>query len=239
MPLLSPWAEKVSEKGLRGWFLTWLFTTLVPFARLGFAEVYGNGWAHSFGDADFDAIPFFWGECPWNSFGTFQYVSGFVGYVLLGFWLRKFVAEKRSVSVLSMPMLAAFVGSAIMGGGLLARLLAREFPISEPYAFAVELEIPIEYCSLGVVAMTYAWFVVIRAFCTGEGTFYRYVNRPLSDASYGVYLVHILFLMPISAALKPLFPTPMAILATAATTFFLSSLAVALIKRIPLLRALV
>ena len=42
-----------------------------------------------FGAPEFGPTPFLWGEAPWNHFGAFYYVSGFSGYMLLGFYFRK------------------------------------------------------------------------------------------------------------------------------------------------------
>ena len=85
MPLLSPWAERASEKEVRGWLAVWAFTTIFPYLR--------GLWGHLYGAPSFGAVPYLYGECPWNASGTFQYVSGFFGYMLLGFWFRKFVGE--------------------------------------------------------------------------------------------------------------------------------------------------
>ena len=90
MPLLSPWAEKVSERELRGWLAVWLFTTLFPFLR--------GLWGWLYGEPSFGAVPYLYGECPWNMFGSFHYVSGFIGYMLLGFWFRKFATERSLLS---------------------------------------------------------------------------------------------------------------------------------------------
>ena len=82
VPLLSPWAEKVTERELRGWIALWLATTTFPFLR--------SLWGTLYGAPPYGAVPYLYGECPWNSFGTFHYVSGFIGYMLLGLWFRRF-----------------------------------------------------------------------------------------------------------------------------------------------------
>lgn len=228
MPLLSAWAERVSEKELRSWLLVWLFTTTIPYLRWIFAAIYGSGWGHLFGEANFDNIPFFWGECPWNGFGTFHYVSGFFGYLLLGLWFRKFARELSSRKALMIAAPFGMIGALLMGVPFLGRLLSAangSWPFEAPYAFAVELETPIEYCSLGVAAMVFAWFVLIRSF-NSQGAFYCHVIRPLSEASFGVYLIHILLLVPAGGVIKSHLPTPLAIPLIAATTFVCSSILV-------------
>ena len=175
-----------------------------------------------------------WLECGWNGFGTFQYVSGFFGYLLLGFWFRKFADAWSPRKTLAIAAPVGAIGAVLMGVPFLGRLLVAakgSWPFEAPYAFAVELETPIEYCSLGVAAMVFAWFAVFRLL-THEGRLYAKVVRPLAEASFGVYLVHILLLVPIGAALKPRLPTPLAIPAIAGATFVLSSLAVLALRRL-------
>ena len=109
-----------------------------------------------------------------------------------------------------------------------------KFPFSAPYAHAVKMEMRIEYCSLGVALTTIAAFMVVRKLNLG-GVFYRRVVRPISEASYGMYLLHMLILTPVSAALIPQLPTPLAIAFTAAVSFSLSALAALLLRRLPVI----
>ena len=229
MPLFSPWAEKASEREARGWLLVWAFTTLFPFLRRLCEECCG--------DPSFGAVPYLYGECPWNAFGTFQYVSGFFGYMLLGFWFRKFADEWSWRKTLSVSALTGAVGAALMGLPFLTALMRPQYPLSEPYAYAVRAEMSIEYCSLGVALSTFAYFALIRKL-SFEGAFGRWVVTPLANASYGVYLVHILILAPVSAWLKPILPTPIGIFAVAAVTFAVSSVAVIVLRQIPLVKKL-
>jgi surface polysaccharide O-acyltransferase-like enzyme len=223
MPLLSPWAEKVSERELRGWLAVWLFTTTFPFLRRAWETLYG---APSFG-----AVPYLYGECPWNMFGTFHYVSGFVGYMLLGLWFRKFAAERSWARTLAKAVPMWVAGVAVIGIPFF--FYADKFPFSAPYAHAVKMEMSIEYCSIGVALTTIAAFMVVRKFHF-DGAFYRLAVRPVSEASYGMYLLHMFILAPVSAALNPHLPTPLAILATAAVSFAASAFAAIVLRRLPI-----
>ena len=222
MPLISPWAEKVSEKELRGWLILWLVTTSFPFLR--------KLWGLLFGDPSFGAIPYLWGECPWNMFGTFQYVSGFVGYMLLGFWFRRFVPELPWNKTLSMAVPLWGVGTAILGGFFLMRI--PECPFTRDYAFAVDLEMSIEYCSLGVALATVGVFMIVRKF-TYDGVFYRFVIVPLSKASFGAYLLHMFVLLAVFEKIRPDCPTMVTIALTAVISFAASSVISLALARIP------
>ena len=232
MPLLSPWADRASEKEVRGWLILWLFTTTFPFLR--------KLWGYFYGAPDFGAVPFLYGECPWNSFGTFHYVSGFFGYMLLGFYVRKFLPklDRRQTMSVALPLLV--IGWLIVSRFFYCRIsnYGTEFPVSAPYAAAVDLEMSWEFCSTGVAMTVAAYFLLLRRL-TGEGAFYMKVVRPLSEASFGVYLVHILILCPVVAALRPHMSTPATIAASAAATFAASSLVCVLGRKIPYVGKLV
>ena len=104
--------------------------------------------------------------------------------------------------------------------------------MSAPYAAAVDLEMSWEFCSTGVAMTVAAYFLLFRRL-TGEGMSYAKVVRPLSEASFGVYLVHILILCPVIAAPRPHMSTPTTIVISATTTFLVSSLVCALGRKIP------
>lgn len=224
MPLLSPWAEKAGKREIRMWIGVWLFTALFPYLRrISLAFV---------GDPSFGSIAYLWGECPWNGFGTFYHVSGFFGYMLIALYIRRFVSQfswSKTLAV-ALPLFAA--GFAIMACGLYFRIPADGFPVREPYAAAVDFETCIEYCSLGVAAAVVGLFLVIRKI-TADGTFYRRVIVPLSEASYGTYLIHMIALAPVSAALKGVVPMPLAVMAVASIAFVSSSLVSFAVRKIP------
>ena len=225
MPLLSPWAEKVGRRELGGWIALWSVTAAFPYLRrLSLAL----GVEPSFG-----SVAYLWGECPWNEFGVFQYVGGFLGYMLVALYVRKFVPafSWKKTLAFCVPLFAA--GLAIMAGGFYLRIPGGgAYPVHAPYAAAVDLEMSIEYCSLGVAAAAVALFLLARKF-TADGAFYRRVVLPASEASFGAYLIHILILVPVSSAFKGAMPTPVCVVAVAAVTFVASVAASCVLRRIP------
>ena len=98
--------------------------------------------------------------------------------------------------------------------------------------FAVDLEMSIEYCSTGVAAAVVAAFMIVRKI-KAEGAFYRWIVRPLSEASYGTYLLHIFVLLEVFDAVRPHCNTPMTIIATAVASYVIASAAAVLTRRIP------
>lgn len=223
MPLFSPWAQKVGKRELQGWILLWFFTTTFPFLR--------RLWGCMFGVPPFGAVEYLFGECPWNSFGAFHYVSGFFGYMLLGLWFQKFHIPSGWDRTIALALPLGLIGAAIIGVPFFN--YAEKFPFSAPYSAAVRMEMSIEYNSVGVVLATIAAFLVLRKFDFG-GTVYRLVVRPVSEASYGMYLMHMFLLPVFFCKLNPVLPTPLCIIATALVTYVACAVLSVAVRKIPI-----
>jgi len=243
MPLLSPWAEKVSSRELEVYLGIWLLTTLFPFVR----EAAG-GVAPLIQAADgLPAQAFFplWGEASWNAYGTFYYVSGFIGYLLVGLYLKKFLVRSRWLRWTGWSLF--LMGFVAIVRGLLNRFSAtgEVFPLSGDLAVAVAWETPITFCSLPVVLTSMGLVLVfLQGRQNGESPFYRHIILPLSQAGYGMYLIHMLVLAQFSAlyrnwlglgaeGLLGYWTTPVQILATALSSFVVVGVLAVAFQRIP------
>ena len=244
MPLLSPWAEKVGKRELQVYLGIWLFTTLIPFVRLfagGTAPViYGPS-----GIPNPARYPL-WGEASWNAYGLFYYLSGFVGYLLLGLYFRKFVGRLSWGRTLAVAVPAFLAGFAICCGGFLSGVWADSkgvFPVEGPVGLAALWEAPWLNDTFGVALMTVAWVLVFRRIGAG-GRFYDKVVVPVSKASYGMYLSHLLLLGVVSAwarsslgtgadGILGVWTTPVQIVSTAVLSFAGVALFCVLVRRIP------
>jgi len=244
IPLLSPWAEKVGKRELQIYLGIWLFTTLIPLIRQwvgGAAPVmYGPS-----GIPNAAKYPL-WGEASWNTYGTFYYLSGFVGYLLLGLYFRKFVGRLTWGRTLAIAVPAFLAGFAICCGGFLSRVWADSqgvFPVEGPVGLAALWEGPWLNDTFGVALMALAWILLFRKIERG-GRFYEKVLLPVSKASYGMYLCHMLLLGVVSAWLRTalgigpdgrlgLWTTPVEILSTAVLSFLGVALFSVAVQRIP------
>jgi surface polysaccharide O-acyltransferase-like enzyme len=244
MPLLSPWVEKVDKRELQLYLGIWLFTTLLPLLRdwLGGAApvIYGPS-----GIPNPAKYPL-WGEASWNSYGLFYYLSGMVGYLLLGLYFRKFVGELswKKTLALALPLFAG--GFAIGVFGFLRRVGADAqgvFPVEGPVGLAAIWETPWLNDSIGVALMAIGWILLFRKI-RSDGAVYRKLVLPVSKASYGMYLSHLLVLVPVSAWLRGalglgydgilgIWTTPVQILLTALVSYVLVALGCVLIQKIP------
>ena len=245
MPLLSPWAEKVGKKELRFYLGLWLLTTLIPLIRDWAAGVpptviYGPSGLPR------QALYPLWGEASWNAYGTFYYFSGFIGYLLLGLYFRKFVGELswKKTLLTAVPCFAA--GFAISFYGFIRRALATgggQFPVEGLVEKAVWWETTWCNDTVGVALMAIAWILLLRKI-TADNRFYRRIILPVSRASYGMYLCHLLVLGLISAAFRSWlgtgaagclgpWTTPVEILLSAVCSFVCVSVIAILLQRIP------
>ena len=244
MPLLSPWAERVGERELKVYLGIWLFTTLIPLIRqwVGGAApvIYGPS-----GIPNAAKYPL-WGEASWNTYGIFYYLTGFVGYLLLALYFRKFVGKLSWSKTLGIALPAFFIGFAICCGGFLSRVWADShgvFPVDGPVGLAALWEGPWLNDTFGVALMTVAWLLLFRKI-EGGGRFFDNVILPISKASYGMYLCHLLLLVYVSAWLRSslgigpdgvlgIFTTPVQMLSTAVLSFVGVALFSILVQRIP------
>ena len=224
MPILSPWVEKLSKRGEEGFLGLWLLTTLLPYLRRIALEVYG--------------LSEVWGEASWNEFGILYYFNGFIGYVVMGHYFKKYVPvlDWKKTQSLALPLW--IVGYAIIAGGFWY-LMPKTFPVHESIDLAKDMETTWTYCSLGVVMTTVAYFLIARKF-TANGWFYQHLIVPLSRLSYGIYLVHLFILGVVFnmvstwfSALDSWISTPLIIPCSALLTFAISALITKLISYLP------
>ena len=187
-----------------------------------------------------------WGEASWNAYGVFYYFSGFIGYLLLGLYFRRFVGELSWKRTLLVAVPCYLTGFAISFGGFLYRVYetaAGEFPVEGLVDKAVWWETTWCNDTLGVALMAVAWILVIKKIQT-EGKFYQKVLLPVSKASYGMYLMHLLILVPVSGAVRNMlgsgadgllgfWTTPVEILTSAVVAFVCTAVVSVILRRIP------
>ncbi len=244
MPLLSPWAEKVGKKELQIYLCIWLFTSIIPFIRLWTggnpSVIYGPS-----GIPNISKYPL-WGEASWNTYGTFYYISGFIGYLLLGLYFRKFVEEMswKKTLLIAIPLFAA--GFGIGATGFYNRVQADAsgvFPVSGPVGLAAIWESTWFNDTIGIVLMTIAWLLVLRKIKSG-GKFYERIILPVSKASYGMYLSHMFVLSAVAAWVESLlkrgedgllgfWTTPVEVICAASVTFVVTALICVILQKIP------
>ena len=198
MPLLSPWAEKVEKKELQIYLAIWTFTLFIPLIR---DWVAGGETTVIYGPSGLprQALLPLWGEASWNTYGIFYYISGFIGYLLMGLYFRKFVGELSWKKTIAIALPSYIIGFAVTFGGFLRRVYENAggvFPVEGFVDKAVWWETTWYNDTIGVALMAVAWILLFKKI-RAQGRFYNKVLLPVSNASYDMYLMHLLILVPV------------------------------------------
>lgn len=161
IPVISPWLKQASKRELQGYLALWVFTTFVPYIHLAFPEILG--------------------ECFWNDTPLLYYFSGFIGYFILGHYLKRY----GYLSAISSCVLL------IVGYAVTAYLFCTRI---EAVATVPELELSWQFCTVNVMMMSLGVFSLIgRLSFKGESAVGKLVSD-ISAKSYGMYLAHIMLL---------------------------------------------
>jgi surface polysaccharide O-acyltransferase-like enzyme len=205
-PVLSPWIVSATRRSMERFLVLWGVTLLLPFIHLYFPEV--------------------WGECYWNATPTLYYFSGFLGYVVLAVYIKRFfMAPSLRLDCLAIAMVVG--GYAVTLGGFLYKLRYEHETKS--------LELTWNFTSLNVAVMTAGLFLLFRNMRGDRehDSSWRVIEE-LSRLSYGVYLAHIIVLNAVHARIAPLIGNAFLRIPTIAiVTFVITYMAIKLISLVP------
>jgi surface polysaccharide O-acyltransferase-like enzyme len=175
-PVISPWLRQASAREERWFLLAWGVTLLLPFVRLYYPEV--------------------WGEAFWNHIGGAYYFSGYLGYFVLGHYLRVHL-HLNSGRSRAVGLTILLAGYALTYWGFASRLpWARTIP---------ELELTWAFPTGNVALMTLGWYLLLKDMPLPGPRAQQWLAR-LSQLSFGVYLAHILVLEQVHRLLTGVVP---------------------------------
>ncbi|NDV68231.1 acyltransferase [Dysgonomonas sp. 25] len=204
MPILSPWLEKTSRKFELTVLLIWFATTFYHYVKLISPE-------------------YIFGEALWNEFSSIYYFSGYIGYVILAHYIREHInwpaAKMRIVGIASF-LIGYFATTEVFN-----HFMGNTEDI-------MMLEISWRFCTPNVALMAFGIFLVFKTFNAGKGTFYSWINDT-SKLSYGMYLMHIFYLILMYNLVHEHLSTPLTIVVIAVSTFLLCYLTCKLISFLP------
>lgn len=173
MPVISVWLEQASQKEIKLFLYVWGISLVLPYIKmvaplLGYAGNYGNMGIL--------------GICDWNDYGTFYYVSGFIGYLILAYYLVKYPLNWSWKKMLSVSIPMFIVGFFITSVGYI--LTQKQFPGNYAY-----LEIVWYFAGINIFMMTFPVFIIVQK---SEVASSRWMSR-LASLTFGVYLCHFIF----------------------------------------------
>lgn len=193
MPVISPWLRQSGKKALQMFLLLWFLSSFFPYLR--------------------DAFGYVFGECYWNEYNMLWYFSGFIGYVVLAYYLRHHLhwsAKKR----IAVGIVAYLTGYAVTGSIWYGRI-----PTAETLQ---QLELSWRFCTPNVILESLGAFLLIETIFRNAKS--NRITEEISNLSYGMYLMHIFILGAIYSQLEGSLPTPAVIVLTGIITFLLCAL---------------
>lgn len=173
MPIINSWLTQATRKEIKTILYIWGFTLFLPYIKMAAPAL---GYAGNYGHTGL------LGECDWNVYGTFYYISGFIGYIILAYYLKRYPLNwsRKKTMAICLPMFA--VGYAITSVGYV--VTNEYFPGNYAY-----LEILWYFTGINVFMMTFPIFVTVQMLNTRP-------RKWLSKAAkftFGVYLCHFTF----------------------------------------------
>lgn len=190
IPIISPWLRKATARQERMFLYLFMLSTLIPFFNRYGYDVFG--------------------QVFWNPYHALFPFSGYLGYLVLGHYLRFHVhwSDAKRVAV-GLPCLIVGAAATILSFYLQIQLGVEQDPSVVEIAWC--------FCTPNVVVLTVGFFLLIST-----------IKKPLagyplvediSKLSYGMYLMHMFFLTFYAGLIVPLLPVWLAIPAIALATF--------------------
>ena len=159
VPVLSPWLEQCTKRQLQGYLGLWAFTTCLPYIHLWFPQVLG--------------------ECFWNPTPMLHYFTGFAGYFVLGYYIKRYGALSVRTSWL------------MLIGAYLFTVEVYQYRLDK-VSLVPDLEVCWRFCGINIAIMAYAVFsLVSRISWKGTGVWGRWISH-VSGLSYAIYFVHLM-----------------------------------------------
>lgn len=173
MPVLNAWLAQATRQEVKTVLWIWGVSLLLPYIRM-FAPLLG--YQGNYGNMEI------LGECDWNAYGTFYYFSGFMGYLVLAYYLMKYPLDWswRKTLWIAVPMFVA--GYLVTSVGYL--ITQNYFPGNYAY-----LEIVWYFTGINVFMMTFAVFVIVQKVHVPT---LSWLSR-LANLCFGIYLCHYVF----------------------------------------------
>ena len=173
IPILDVWLKQASRRDIKLFLYVWGISLLLPYIKMAAPLL---GYTGNFGNMGILGI------CDWNDYGTFYYVSGFIGYLVLAYYLVKYPLDWSWKKMLCITLPMFFVGYLITSLGYV--LTQKYFPGNYAY-----LEIVWYFAGINVFMMTFPVFVIIQKMNIPSVV---WLSR-LASYTFGIYLCHFIF----------------------------------------------
>lgn len=188
MPILSAWLKQAEKRDIQYFLGFFVISSLLLYIQLGAPYVGFEGYGGN---------PGLLGVCDWNVYGTFYYFSGFIGYVVLAYYLVIYPFSWNWRKTITIGSLSFLTGYAITAGVHIT--MQHYFPGNWP-----KLEIPWTFTGFNVLLMTFGIFIIMQKVSIRSSA----LLKKSAALTYGIYLCHFIVVQMGYDLIYPNIPVP-------------------------------
>lgn len=204
IPIFSPWVQTASKRFKQFFLLLWAITLCFPYIKTIYPEVLG--------------------EAFWNKYHTGYYFSGYIGYLLLGNYIKEHVTLSKSVGLLWGVVMV------IIGYTITNLVFAHQLPFAKDIP---ELELSWSFPTINVALMATGLFIIFRIISFKSAAAESFFAK-VSGLTYGMYLAHILVLVQLFPIINNwLHDVALVIPVLATSTFLVTYVGIKLLSYLP------
>jgi surface polysaccharide O-acyltransferase-like enzyme len=204
IPVISPWVQTASKNFKLFFLAIWVFSLFLPYIRTIYPDVLG--------------------EVFWNKFSSVYYFSGYIGYLVLGYYIKDYVRLSKTAT--------AIIGLLLIIAGYLIthEVFAHQWPTAKSLP---ELELSWAFPTINVAMMATGMFLLFSLISFKSANLEMRVAK-FSGLTYGMYLAHILVLNQLYAPINNWLHEPvMVIPVLAVCTFIVTYIGIKLLSYLP------
>lgn len=174
-PLISNWVQTATRKNMELYLLLWAIAMSVPYIHLVFPAILG--------------------ECYWNKSPMLYYFSGFLGYVILANYIKRFCMQRQTRHyIIAIALIIAGYAITVFG---FEYLLQRENIVAN-------MELTWGFETINVAMMTAGIFLLFKNIAyNNDASRFKKLVTVISAKSYGIYLAHIMVLDTLYPFINP------------------------------------
>lgn len=204
IPVLSPWLRTATARQERMFLALWFASTCLPFFNRWYGDVLG--------------------QCWWNQYHLLYDFSGYPGYLVLGHYIKCHLQWSRPRRLT--------VGGLCLAAGWAFTVLSFYLTVRPGMPQELgDIEFAWCFCIANCVVATFGAFLLFTCI-ERPGRLYGAV-KSVSVHSYGLYLMHVLWLGLWAPLLQPLLPIGVAIPAIAVATWLSSYVCMRCVALLP------
>lgn len=172
IPVISPWAQTASKNFKLFFLAIWAFTLFLPYIRTIYPDVLG--------------------EVFWNKFSSVYYFSGYIGYLVLGQYIKEHVRLSKPATI------GIGLALVIVGYFITHQVFAHQWPTAKNLP---ELELSWSFPTINV-AMMATGMLLLFSLISFKSAKLEMAIAKFSGLTYGMYLAHILVLTQLFAPIN-------------------------------------